>query len=56
MIYFDKIFNPKIVKKNNEFIWENEETKLLEKNNDITADIFDDWFNTYFFARYKLSC
>ena len=38
------INNPKIIKINNEIIWENERNNLSEKENEM----FDNWFNNYF--------
>ena len=48
MFFIDNIFNPKIVKKNNEIIWENEATEFHDNNNIISTDNFGDWFNVYF--------
>ena len=48
MFFIDNIFNPKIVKENNELIWENEETEFHLQNNNLHEDTFEEWFNVNF--------
>ena len=44
LMKIEVISKPKISKRNNEIIWENEGSNLSENENKI----FDDWFNNYF--------
>ena len=46
----DNISEPIIVKENNEILWKNENDSILNNNNGI----FDDWFNNYFIKEINL--